>query len=433
MITELQQKILDEHQELSSLPQTLAEVLRVIRNSDSSARDIAGVLMKDPGLTAKLLRLANSPYFGAGRKISSVTHAVMTMGLRATTALVLSASIYDLTGHWEGTLDRLRFWRHSLSVAIAAREIAEKINHECPEEAFVCGLLHDLGLLVLEKSFPERFLRLWELTESGENLLSAEEHHWGTNHARVGQFLLEQWQLPESICRAVGKHHDQFSTDDFSTENQLPQVVALANIITPYSMTKVRLITDETLLRKEMLSNNLKLSEGLTDIEERISELTSAEAHYLDIDIGTSEDMLTEANRMLFRQYLTVEKLLRENRAMQEKIARARLEKAALKTIKTITATFNHYINNAIGTILGRAQLVQENLKRGNCIDKTNDTERAMDVIIKGVQTISSVMDELINLSSFETTVYHDDTYIIDIEKRIKERVEELEKISVVS
>ncbi len=430
-IQDIQEKILEEHQELSSLPQTMAEVLRIVQDEKSSARDLANVLMKDPALAAKMLRLANSPYFGAGRQITSITQAVMILGLRATTALALSASIYDLTGKWQSSIERVRFWRHSLSVAITAREIATLCRYECAEEAFVCGLLHDIGLLVLEKSFPDRFARIWQQAQSGENIIVVEEHHWGTNHARIGQFLLEQWQLPTSFCEAVGHHHRNFAADDNGHDNTLSSIVALANLVTSFSLTTVRTVDAEILKKKEALTAHLGIeNETLQQIEETISARTLREAEFLEIDIGSRDDLLTDANRVLYRQYLTVEKLFKENRSMQQEIAKARLEKAALRTIKTISATFNHYINNAIGTILGRAELVQSTVKDGRMADTDAEIDAAMDVIIKGVNTIRSVTNELTNLSTLDTTVYYDDTFIIDIENKIKERIENIDDVS---
>jgi hypothetical protein len=102
------------------------------------------------------------------------------------------------------------------------------------------------------------------------------------------------------------------------------------------------------------------------------------------------------------------------------------MEKAALESLKTIAATFNHYINNAAATILGRAQLVQVKLERGEIIDARGDAGQAMELIIGGVDTICSVVKELKQLTVFETTVYHDDTYILDIEKKLKERLQSL-------
>ncbi|MEW6411828.1 MAG: HDOD domain-containing protein [Candidatus Zixiibacteriota bacterium] len=429
MNQEIYTRIIEDHKELSSLPQTLSEVLRVTKDDGASAQDLAEVLMRDPALTAKLLRVVNSPFYGMSREITTLTQAVVTLGTRAVSALALSTSVYDVTGKWQSSIDRIRFWRHSLEVAIASRLIAEAVRYPSPEEAFVSGLLHDLGLLVLEKSFGDKFASVWRQASSGEELLAMEENSWGTNHARIGQFLLEQWKIPASICEAVGKHHNQFPPDVNEPEYRLPQIVVLANKISRFKVSRTSQQLPHELDHIDILRKNLNLpADRLRPIEEQLFSHTVEQAQFLEIDIGSPEDILTEANRMLYQHYHTVETLLKENTQMQKDMAQTNLEKAALESLKTITATFNHYINNAAATILGRAQLLELGVKRGEIIDNKNRTPLAIDVIINGVNTIQLVLEELRNLTSFDTAVYHDDTRIIDIENKIKQQLQSLQK-----
>ncbi|MFH1373582.1 MAG: HDOD domain-containing protein [bacterium] len=423
MSTDIFQTILDEHQELSSLPQTLVEVLRVAGDEDSSAGDLADVLRRDPALTVRILRTVNSPFYGAGREISSVRQGVMMLGIRAVTAIALSASVYDLTGRWSTTFDQVRFWRHSLEVAVAARMIAEAVGHSPVEEAFACGLLHDIGLLVLQKAFPDESQRIWGRSVSEDEAVEQEEQQFGTNHARVGQFLMEQWKLPVSMCEAVGHHYHDFGSDTWEPDLRLPQTISLAEVMARFTVTDVGAMSPSMLDRKKNLTSSLKLSdEKLTEIEKTHLDQTMVEAQFLEIEVGSPSDLLAEANRMLFHQYETVEGMLREQRRMQQKLAQAELDRAALETLKTISATFNHYINNALGTILGRAQLVQVTLQKDDVVAQQEAIDKAMRIILAAVKTVQSVMEELTRLTSFETTIYHDDDRIIDLKKQLGER-----------
>ncbi len=213
MNTDIYNKIIDDHKELTSLPQTLTEVLRILKDENSNSSELANVISRDPALTAKMLRIVNSPYYGAGREISTLSQAVMVLGYRAVSALTLSTSIYDMTDSWNISIDRIRFWRHSLEVAVAARRIAEIVRYPRIEEAFIAGILHDIGHLVLEKSFADKFKSIWSQAESGDHLVELEENSWSTNHARVGQFLLEQWNIPSVITESIGQHHNNFPPD----------------------------------------------------------------------------------------------------------------------------------------------------------------------------------------------------------------------------
>ena len=424
MSSDVIQKIVSEHKELLSLPQTLAEVLRVSRDEKSSAQSLSAVLMKDPGLTVKVLRIANSPYYGVGREITTMTQAVVTLGMRTVTALALSTSVYKVIGSWGSSIDRNRFWRHSLEVAIGSRMIAEAIKHQPAEEAFVAGLLHDVGILVLDGSFHSQYSEIWKRKRADESLVDLETETWGTDHARVAKFLLEQWHLPQRICDSVGLHHMVFPPDAKNQEMVLAQIVNLANLISRFQISEfaprnVALCAEN----KENLRSILGLRpEVLAEIEAKLFERTVNEAKYMEIEIGSVDDLLMESNRLLFEQYMTVENLLRDNRRMQAQIARDQMKKLALESLKTITATFNHYMNNATATILGRAQLVEYAIAKGQIHDPEGQLATAMAVITGGVNTISSVMDELKNLAEFETTVYHAETYIIDLENRLKKQ-----------
>jgi len=429
---ELFYKILSDHKELSSLPQVLAEVMRVSRDPDSSASDLAKVIMKDPPLTAKLLRVVNSPFFGQVRKISTVDQAVVTLGMRTVTAVALSMSIYDITGKIDALIDRKKFWRHSLEVAISARMIAEKVGYSQPEEAFVAGLLHDIGILILESSFPEEFRRIWKLVEAGENQAAVEERTWGTNHAKVGQFLLEQWGLPENIGEAVGCHHEIFDQGSKAGEKRLAQIINLSNHISRFRVYCMPPPESKLLENKDIIAANLELSQtALAKVSQEIISEVIKESGYLEIEIGNLEELLQEANELLFKQYLNVENLLRENRTMKQQISRDQMKKAALESLRTLAATFSHYINNAVTAILGRAELVELGITRGEIVDKNGSAGLSMQIIIEAVETIMMILEELGKLSAFENTVYNEDTYMIEFENKVKSQLQNLERVKV--
>lgn len=428
-MNEIISRILNEHNELLSLPQTLAEVLRIVKDEHSSAQDLADVLLKDPALTAKILRIVNSPFYGVRREISSMQHAVVTLGTRQVTAVALSASIYNLASRWDSSVDRVRFWRHSLEVAIASRLIAERCGYQHTEEAFISGLLHDIGTLILEKSFPKDFARIRKEVERGESLIDLEEETWGTNHARVGQFLLEQWNIPSVISTAVGHHHDLFVAGTDNPEMVLSQVVCLGNLMSQFTVSETRRMT---LLfeaeNREIISENLKLSsEKMSEVQQMLFSKMLEESAYLEIEIGSFDELLGEANRLLLQQYLTVEGLLRENRKLQQQITRDQMKRVAMDSLRNVALTLNQHINNATATILGRAQLVEMAIKKGEIPDNQDKLATSMRVISNGVETIGSVMKDLTNMAYLEASEYPDQSGGVDIEKRIRQQLERIE------
>jgi len=420
--------LLKDCKELSSLPQILAEVIRVTDDEESTAGDIADVILKDPPLSARILRVVNSPYYGPVRGISTINQAVVTLGIRAVKALALSTSLYKLFDTGTQIVDRVRFWRHSLEVAIACREIANACSYKPSEEAFVAGLMHDIGILILEANFPDQFRRIWKLIESGESSVKQEELTWGTNHARVAKFLLDQWKLPGFLGEAIAAHHDGFSDGEVLPQNRLGRIVNLGNRISKFRTCQMPPLDADELVLIDKLAQSLGLGPTvMAEIQEQTLTQLLKESEFLEIKIGSLTDLLGAANALIYRQYLFVESILRENRKMQAQIARDQVKKAALDSLKTITATLSHYINNASATILGRAQLVELAIKKGTVSDSEHVAANSMDIIVRSVEMISLVLEELKKLSSFDTTHYHDETDILDIEDHLKEKIGAIE------
>nr|MBN2276579.1 HDOD domain-containing protein [candidate division Zixibacteria bacterium] len=321
MSADFMQKILEASPNLTSLPQTMVEVLRLARDESSSSRQMAQVIMHDTALAAKVLRVVNSPFYGRGQKIGNITDAVTRMGLREVTALALSTSVYRMTGDWKSSLDRARFWRHSLEVAIAARLIAEKVNYKNSEEMFVAGLLHDLGLLVLEQAVPDEFSEIWLQAGAEGNLIELENRRWETNHALVGEYLLEQWHLPESISTAVGRHHSIYSEGADQPMQLSGQIVNLGHMISKFGLISEMKINTRILVGKEIIRANIGIpADELLAIEKTLFSRTMEESRYLEIDIGSIDDIIMEANQLLFEQYVTIESMNRVIRKMEGRI-----------------------------------------------------------------------------------------------------------------
>ena len=342
MSPDIFKKILEENKELSSLPQVIVEVINIANSPDASIADLAGVVKKDPALTAKLLRIVNSPYYGQSREITTIHQAVVTVGLRTVTSVALAASIYDKFRSMGQSIDRVRFWRHSLEVALTSRLIAREVGHDPAEEAFAAGLLHDIGSLVLESSFPDEFEKNCRLVESGVRVTSVEQRTWGTNHARVGQFLLKQWGLPEKISQAVGNHHVVDNVDN-SQDTKLDQIICLANHISKFRVLDGPQPDKEELGSKRLLAEKIGLPiKTLARIEQvSISEVAN-ESQYLDIEIGTIEEILRDANHLLFKQYLIAEQLLHENMQMQKHLSES--ASTGDETLRELVNSFSQYI-----------------------------------------------------------------------------------------
>ncbi len=194
---------------LLSLPTVCERLVAVVNDPLCSNRDVARIIGEDPGLTARLLRLANSALYGFPAKIDTITRAVTIIGTHQLRDLAVVTGVVDLfDDSGDDALSLDAFWRHSVACGVAARVIATCRREVNVEHYFIAGLLHDVGRLVMATELPDRFPALVaESAAEGELLYRVERRRLGFDHTDVGAALLRRWNLPESLAIAVGSHH----------------------------------------------------------------------------------------------------------------------------------------------------------------------------------------------------------------------------------
>ncbi|MCP4245921.1 MAG: GGDEF domain-containing protein [bacterium] len=194
---------------LPTLPAVALKVVGLTQSPDVSINEIARVIQNDPALSGRILKVANSSLFGFSKKIASIHHATVVLGLRAVKVMALSFSLVDcFGGRKAGEFDFEKYWRRSLSMAVGAKLLAEAARDARRDEAFVGGLLADLGLMAGYLCAPQEYAPVLEAYARGEGTLQElEASILGTTHACLSAKLLSQWNLPELVCDAVAAHH----------------------------------------------------------------------------------------------------------------------------------------------------------------------------------------------------------------------------------
>ncbi|CUU10369.1 MAG: HDOD domain-containing protein [Fimbriimonadales bacterium] len=216
---------------LGMLPQITSQILRMVDNPNASPRQIGALIERDPGLASKLLKTANSAYYGSPGKIKTVSQAISVMGLSAVRSVVVSQAYQQMTAVRGASkrFDRLAFWQHSLATASAARVLAKLKGYRDPEEAFLAGLMHDAGRLVMDRFLPNEFDQICTLAlERVIPLIEAEREVLGYTHVEIGDMLAEQWNLPDGLRTAIRMHHQPKGT---FAECPLGYLVYAANIV----------------------------------------------------------------------------------------------------------------------------------------------------------------------------------------------------------
>lgn len=190
---------------LPAQPVAAVRVLQMVDDPRASAADLARLIEADPALSARVIRLANAPYYGLVRRVSSASRAVVLLGFSTVRALAVGAACGLLDDAVRA--DSGRTWVHSLTVAASCSVVARAIGYP-PSEAFSVGLLHDVGRTLLERTEPERYAAVTlRRAVDGVGLLEAEEDEFGHDHAWVGADVLESWRFPPAFVRAVASHH----------------------------------------------------------------------------------------------------------------------------------------------------------------------------------------------------------------------------------
>ncbi len=208
---ELQDKI-RRMSNLPTLPQVACSILDYINNPHSSSSDIAAIVSQDISLTAKILRLSNSAFYGMPRTIGNINEAIVILGFKVIYTMVLSLTVFDMFPQEKRSaqFDRKKFWKHCLICALLSKLIAEKISLKgvTPEEAFCAGLLHDIGKIVMEQYLHDDFHNAIDYgNKSEKSMYQAESELLGYSHCDVAEWLISRWNLPEVLHHPIVYHH----------------------------------------------------------------------------------------------------------------------------------------------------------------------------------------------------------------------------------
>lgn len=193
---------------LPTLPAVALRLLEMAEDREATLDRFAALIAQDPALAGKLLRVANSPFYGHAREIATLPQAMQVLGLNAATTLALSFSLRrSVSVQSSDGFDVDRFWRHSLLTALAARTLAVELRVARPEEFLLAGLLRGIGVLVMDALFGSAYAEVYAAAADVDDLKRREAAAFGFQHVAAGALLLREWRLPERIARAVEGSH----------------------------------------------------------------------------------------------------------------------------------------------------------------------------------------------------------------------------------
>lgn len=228
-------RIISKMKDIKSFPQFVIETMRKLNDPESNAADVAQSLSRDEGLVLRILKLANSAAYGMTRNISNISEAIALLGYKSVSNIILAATVYSamdkgLSGY---ALDRGELWRHSLMVAYTARKLAMITEKASTEDAYVGGLLHDIGKVILNDYVRFGYGIIVKMVEEKHiPFTEAEMQVLGFDHAAIGEILVSKWDMPEAYRIAVAYHHKPYELPEDKKQHQpLLDIVTLSNTI----------------------------------------------------------------------------------------------------------------------------------------------------------------------------------------------------------
>jgi len=224
-------QLVGQNVELVSLPEVCMRIQSMVDDPMSTANDFGKVVIQDTALSARLLKMVNSSYYGLPMPVDTVTRAVQIIGTQELRNLALAASAIEVfSGINSDLVDMVTFWRHSIFCGLVSRELAKKRHILHPERLFIAGLLHDVGRLLIYAKLPEQSAQILErLKKENTDICAEEKAMLGFDHADVGERLMKLWRMPPSLVEAVVNHHQPSKTAGNEIDTA---IVYLANAVT---------------------------------------------------------------------------------------------------------------------------------------------------------------------------------------------------------
>lgn len=200
--------------DLPAVPMVAAKVIQLIDDPKTSFNDLQKAIMADQAMASRILKIANSSFYGVRQNVDTISEALSILGLKVARLIVLAAATRGIYKRF-GAIEQ-KLWEHSLGVSIAAGIVSTEVSHVRREEAVVAGLLHDVGKVAINNSLPDKFIEIIKnIDETKMSSVNVEQEILGFNHTEAGYFLAEKWGFPDTLCEVILKHH---SADSINIE-----------------------------------------------------------------------------------------------------------------------------------------------------------------------------------------------------------------------
>lgn len=223
--------LIQKIEEIPTIPIVSQRIMQISGDDEAPFKDFVKIIEKDQALASKILRVANSAFYGFSSKVTSLEHAFVILGINEVKSIALGCSLYNFFSHSESdAFDRTRFWKHAIICSQAAKFLGLHFNTRNGDSLFLAGLIHDIGKLVLDQYFHGEFVQILEYVSLTKTTFSkAEKKIVGTTHYEIAAKLLKQWRFPEEVITQILYHHGPWHDKNHRRNST---IIYLANVLT---------------------------------------------------------------------------------------------------------------------------------------------------------------------------------------------------------
>lgn len=278
---ELAKHALSQLQSLATLPEVTANVIKTVEDPRSSAAQLHAIVRHDPALVSRVLKVVNSAFYGLPGQVTSIDRAIVLLGLNAVKNLAVAASMGQMFRGMKLTekYSAKDLWTHCVAVAIVAKELAKKTKPALTEEAFLGGMIHDIGILISLQTWPEQVRIVCEKASGDESFFDLEKQIIGVNHTYLGKMLAEKWQFPRSCQTIAGCHHAPHLASE--TDRELVTLLYVADTICCQAGFGFPLTASRQTITSDHLRTIGATTEVLEALQGRIGDLVRTAAPLL--------------------------------------------------------------------------------------------------------------------------------------------------------
>jgi putative nucleotidyltransferase with HDIG domain len=223
--------LIQKIEQIPTIPIVSQKVMEISGDDQAPLKDFVAIIEKDQALASKILRVANSAFYGFSSRVNSLEHAFVILGINEVKSIAFGCSLYNFFSHSENdTFDRTRFWKHAIICSQVAKLLGTHFNTRNGDSLFLAGLIHDIGKLVLDQYFHREFVQILEyLSLTRTTFSKAEKKILGTTHYQIAAKLLKQWRFPEEVIAQILYHHGPWHDKNHRTNST---IIYLANVLT---------------------------------------------------------------------------------------------------------------------------------------------------------------------------------------------------------